>query len=154
MTRERLPGRIRLARALRSAGPGGVHTLSIREELRIGNPSERVEDLRRRGFEITSTVETRHGCHGARYVMTVDAGDSAAWVTDSDLNAQVGGGESVPIRDTPDPGAAADLSVEMCWSGDFTAAGYDPAEPFERVPYELPPGRWVRRDELEALTAA
>lgn len=116
MSAERVPGRVRLARALRAAGSGGVHTLTVREQLRCGNPSERVEDLRRRGFEITSTVETRHGCHGARYVMVRDVGDSKAWLTDSALDLGSDSGHRPP--GIPPAGVASDVE-QMCWMRDY-----------------------------------
>lgn len=127
----RAPGRVRLARALRSAAAGGIHTLTIRKELRIGNPSERVHDLERRGFLITSTVEPRHGCHGARYVMARDAGDSMAWLTDSQLDADLGSGAPAGLSSP-----AAELSAErMATFRDYT----DPDGRWMHVPLsEIP----------------
>jgi Helix-turn-helix domain len=67
----------RVLTALRNAGELGVHTFSLRREPPyIGNPSERVADLERRGHVITATRERLNGeAWGCRYRLTFDAGD-------------------------------------------------------------------------------
>lgn len=45
----------------------GIHSHACRAHLRIGNPGQRVTELRELGCHITSTVERRGRSHGCRY---------------------------------------------------------------------------------------
>ena len=63
-----LPQWARLLKALKELD--SLHTFDIREELRIGNPSERITDLENRGWAITHAREKRGDSWGTRYTLT------------------------------------------------------------------------------------
>jgi hypothetical protein len=92
--RERIPDRVRYARALRAAGSRGLHTSEIRSSRLSGNPSQRAADLEERGFRIRIRPEHLGGRNGARHTLIHDAGDAAAWLTESQLAAGGGADQS------------------------------------------------------------
>lgn len=56
-------------RELRAAGSRGVHTFELRR-MYIGNPSQRIAELEKRGYRFTRTREKLNGkATGSRYVL-------------------------------------------------------------------------------------
>lgn len=75
---------VTMLRALREAGPAGIHTFELRRRLFIGNPSQRYFELKEMGHEIAADPEKLHGtATGTRYTLVHDAGgsgDRAEWL--------------------------------------------------------------------------
>jgi hypothetical protein len=139
--RERIPDRVRYARALRAAGTRGLHTHHIRMSGLSGNPAQRAADLEERGFRIRIRPEHLGGRNGARHTMIRDAGDAAAFLTESQLAA--GGGidnQTVPLR-------AADEVGPGPVTGDIPPES-GPAAPLTLVAdYRGPRPRWYWRTQ-------
>lgn len=96
------PQQRRLLDALRAAGPRGIHTLDARAELKVGNPSQRREELQGLGWEIGSRVERRGRSHGARYwLISEPAGVGVAAVREDSRGTDPSGVDPLP---PPAPG--------------------------------------------------
>lgn len=89
---------VRLARAFRAAPGRKIDTLTMRTQLRIGNPGARIMDLEARGFRFTGADAHSEGTRVKVWRMVHDAGDRNAALSDKQL--AVGTGVS------PGPGSA------------------------------------------------
>lgn len=64
-----------LLEQLRANGPRGIHSLDLRRDHGVGNPSQRIADLEALGHVISSERERFHtGAMGCRYRLVTDAG--------------------------------------------------------------------------------
>lgn len=139
--------RDRVLAALKAAGQVGLHTHDMRgEPLWVGNPSERVRELRDLGYTIEAVRERRGDANGTRYTLKSagdgDAGSQPAGVTtpaacpgpsSADHASTTAGGEvSSPSLDQAvlDQGTPSACSVEAppaVHDEPFSLFGADPA---------------------------
>lgn len=62
-----------MLRLLRETGRRGVHSFDLRAEQHVGNPSERVRELKAEGFKISAQKEKRDKRWGVRYRLLSEA---------------------------------------------------------------------------------
>lgn len=58
-----------LYRLLKAAGPRGVHSLDLRREHQMGDPSRRIADLEEKGYRIRHIPQKRGKTNGTRYIL-------------------------------------------------------------------------------------
>lgn len=88
---------------LQARGQQGIHTFELRGEHYIGNPSQRIAELERRGYVVSSVRERLNGrAIGARYRLV--SSPSGALEEVQDRPASSDGGIPAPPR-APEPKA-------------------------------------------------